>query len=164
MPADFQGTITRLLANLKEGGGETRQDAMRGLWNAYFERLMQVARQSMSDSAKRTTDEADVVGSVFLRLWNKAHDGALPDLNNRGELWGLLARITRHKAIDRTRHAARQKRDGGKTEELDVEQLVSQEPTAETVASMNEEIKHLLTRLGEARPPCADQVIGGLFG
>ncbi len=81
---------------------------MRGLWNAYFERLMQVARQAMSDSAKRTTDEADVVGSVFLRLWNKAHDGALSDLNNRGELWGLLARITRHKAIDRTRHAARQ--------------------------------------------------------
>lgn len=150
MSSDFQGTITRLLANLRDGGTETREEALRGLWHAYFERLMQVARQSMSENAKRAGDEADVVGSVFLRLWSKVQNGAFPDLHNRGELWGLLVRITRHKAIDRTRHAARLKRDGSKTEDLDVELIVSREPTPETVMSMNEEVKCFLEHLGDA--------------
>lgn len=144
MSNDYQVTITRLLAELKGGNKE----AMTGIWNEYFGRLMQVARNVMSNRPKRASNEEDIVVSVFGRLWENVQKGSIPNLNRR-QLWYLLLKMTHDKLADHARYGTRIKRGGGQADESLVDEIVSQEPTPEFIAIMNETWQRLLEGLGD---------------
>jgi RNA polymerase sigma factor (sigma-70 family) len=134
--------VTLWIARLKEG----ERAAVGPLLERYFQRLVRLARARLQGRAGLADDE-DVALSAFNSLCLGAERGRFPRLDDRDDLWRLLAVITVRKAIDlqRRRHAR------AETGDADVEQFLSDEPTPETEAELAEECSALLDRLGDPR-------------
>src|SRR5262249_52428612 len=90
-----------------------RPDAAQKLWQAYFERLVRLARQRVQGRLRRTSDEEDVALSAFNSFCQGIEAGRFPQINDRDDLWRLLVTITLHKVLHLARDQGRQKRGGG---------------------------------------------------
>jgi DNA-directed RNA polymerase specialized sigma24 family protein len=112
MQPPSRGSITHWVEELKDGDTA----AAHRLWERYFNRLMQLARQKLRAArhAGRVEDEEDAALSAFDSLCRGAANGRFPRLNNRDDLWRLLVVITVRKAINQARRHERAKRGGGK--------------------------------------------------
>jgi DNA-directed RNA polymerase specialized sigma24 family protein len=157
MPLPSAGTLTHWIERLKEGDDTAAQH----LWERYFHRLVTLARQKLSGTARAGADEEDVALSVFDSLCRGAKKGRFPKLRDRDSLWHLLVAITAHKATDLKRHEARQKRGGGRahsasvsadtpysrTDEPSIDQIAGREPTPDFAAQVAEEFHRLLAML-----------------
>lgn len=142
MSKDYTVTITRLLAELKSGDKEAKDQAIGKLWEAYFDRLCAVANTKLTDKAKRVNDASDVLVSVFSTLRRRVAAGKwFADIDRDG-FWRLLVTITRFKAIDRNRREMR--RGGADSPEYLTEEIVSHEPTPEDVEVIKELIDGLM--------------------
>src|SRR5262245_42887590 len=101
------GSVSRLIPALGEGDRE----AMRGLWERYFQPLVGVARRRVSSSAWRAAGPEDVALEAFLELCDRLArpDSAhrFPELQNRDQLWKLLVCFTVRTAFDYARKQAR---------------------------------------------------------
>ena len=84
-----------------------------GCGSAYFERLVRLARQRLSNAERRVADEEDVALSAFASFCSAAEAGRFPDLTDRHQLWRLLIKLTAQKAADQVRRQRRVKRGGG---------------------------------------------------
>ena len=115
------GSVTHWLDGLRarEAG------AARKLWEAYFQRLVELARARLRAVPRRAADEEDVALSVFDSFCRGAEQGRFPRLEDRHDLWQLLVMITARKAVDLARHEGRVKRGGGKVQD---EALLRQDP------------------------------------
>lgn len=102
--------VTQWIEGLRAGD----EGAVAGLWNRYFERLVQLARQRLSSTPRRMADEEDVALSVFRCLCAGAEEGRLAEISDRGDLWRVLVTMTLRKVIDQQRHLSGKKRGGGK--------------------------------------------------
>ena len=83
------------------------------LWGRYFQRLVRLAGARLPAHCRRSFDEEDVALSAFQSFCERAGRGQFPQLDDRDDLWRLLATITVRKALDTMRHQTRQKRGGG---------------------------------------------------
>ena len=151
------GSITRLISRLKEGD----QDAGQRIWDAYFLKLVALARSRLGRTARRAADEEDVALSAFDSFCRGAARGRYPNLTDRDNLWHLLVTITARKALQLRRLERRQKRGGGHVRgdsafrletddfagEGEVEQVIGTTPTPEFAAQTVEEYQRLLARL-----------------
>jgi DNA-directed RNA polymerase specialized sigma24 family protein len=146
-----EGSITRLIGHLKDGDRETSQQ----LWEAYFGRLVRLAKVRLRGAARSMADEEDVVVSVFDSFFRRAELGQFPQLQDRDDLWKLLFVLTVRKAINHIHHEGRQSRGGGHIrsladlENLDARELMCIEPSPELAAQMTEECQILLDQLGD---------------
>jgi DNA-directed RNA polymerase specialized sigma24 family protein len=138
-----EDSITRLLGGLKRG----EEVAAQGLWQRYFEKLVRLARRKLNGMPRRMMDEEDVALSVFKSLCVRAKRGDFKQLDDRDDLWRLLATITHLKAAEAARGANRQKRSSRGRRELSIEQMAAAEPLPEMLASMNEQRERLLALL-----------------
>lgn len=165
-----QGTVTRLIQNLKDGESQAAQR----LWELYFRRMVGMAREKLHGMPNRMADEEDVALSAFHSFCQGAEGGRFTQLVDRENLWPLLVSITAHKAVDLIRYHNRQKRGGtghaasdswvvdntetdgspsGRDKErsgsatLEFEEIISQEPTPEFAAQIADEFQSLLARL-----------------
>jgi len=149
-------SVTGWLQGLRAGDDQ----ASEALWRRYFERLVQLARQRLGDSPRRMADEQDVAMSVFKSLCEGVERGEFERLNDREDLWRLIATITARKADQQVRWLMRQKRGGGHvrgdsvflregSEEAGFDGLVGGEPTPEFLAQLSEEHQRLMQLLGE---------------
>ena len=149
-------SISRLFADLKAG----KQDAANELWAIYFDRLVKLARQRLSDVPKRASDEEDVALSVFNSLCVGAERGRFAEHVRRDDLWHLLLHLTKQKTVDYIRHQTRLKRGGGEVRGESVfldaatssaigglDQIVADEPGPEMLAVMEEQHRRLLEML-----------------
>src|SRR5262249_39082933 len=89
--------------------------------------------------------EEDVALSAFNSLCLGAERGRFPDLDDRADLWRLLAVLTIRKAIDVQRRHRPRETSG----DPDLEQFLSAEPPPELVAEMAEDYQRLLGRLDD---------------
>jgi DNA-directed RNA polymerase specialized sigma24 family protein len=143
--------VTRWIAALKQGD----QSAAQGLWEAYFRRLVGLARVRLRDAPRRIADEEDVALSAFDSFCRAAQAGRFPRLDDRTDLWQILVLITVRKAIDLLRHEARPSRGRGKVRSLTdlsrdgLEAIGGDEPTPELAAQLAEEYQRLIEQLGE---------------
>jgi RNA polymerase sigma factor (sigma-70 family) len=137
-----EGSITRWISQLKAGDDA----AVQALWEAYFRRLVDVAERRLVHAPRRAADEEDVALSAFNSFCVQARAGRFPRLADRHNLWPLLVGITAHKCVDLIRHESRQKRRAGGAA-LDVETLLSQEPTPEFALEGADQLEHLLRQL-----------------
>src|SRR5262245_1769616 len=103
-------SVTRLVGMLKDGHGEAAQR----LWEAYFGRLVALARAKLRGIPLRAADEEDVALSAFDSLCRRAEAGRFPRLADRDDLWQLLFVITVRKALDLVRHEGRAARGRGR--------------------------------------------------
>lgn len=145
--------ISRWVRGLADGD----ELAAQRLWEQYFERLVRMARKKLGGANRRMADEEDVALSAFHSLCRGAAAGRFPKLDDRDDLWKLLATITARKAIAQQRRAGRQKRGGGAVRGESVFEpggcsernpgiggVLGNEPTPELAAQMNERCAALL--------------------
>jgi DNA-directed RNA polymerase specialized sigma subunit, sigma24 homolog len=141
MPSD--DAVTVWINQLKEG----ERAAVERLLERYFQRLVQLARSRLRSRPELAGYDEDVALSAFKSLCLGAERGSFPRLNNRNDLWRLLALFTVRKAID----LARRQRARPETGEADVQQFLSEEPSPELAAELVEQSRGLLDRLGDSR-------------
>ncbi|MCA9212296.1 MAG: hypothetical protein KDB27_04460 [Planctomycetales bacterium] len=106
---DSDPTTTNRIEALKAGDSE----AANALWHQYFGRLVDLARKKLGQVPKRVADEEDAALSVFRCVCDGASRGAFEKLDNREDLWQILAAITARKAIDQKRRLGSDKRGSG---------------------------------------------------
>jgi DNA-directed RNA polymerase specialized sigma24 family protein len=153
------GSVTHWLGLLKTGNDEAAQH----LWDRFFARLVELAQAQLRGLPLGPADEEDVALSAFNRFCLAARRGQFPRLEDRDDLWQLLALLAERKARDHRRREARQKRGGGQIrDEAWLERaapsgeanpglaaLAAQEPTPELAAVLAEECRVLLRRLND---------------
>src|SRR5438876_3765059 len=125
------GSVTYWIGQLKSGDPAAAQK----LWEGYFQKMVELARQKLQGLPRRAADEEDVALSAFNSFCQGAGAGRFPQLQDRNNLWPLLVAITANKAVDLLRHERRKKRGGLPADATgpvpDVEELIGQEPTPE---------------------------------
>ncbi len=153
-------SITTWIGQLRAGD----HVAAERLWHEYFQRLIGLARVKLRNQPRRVADEEDLALSAFHSLCLGAERGRFPNLNDRDNLWQLLATITARKALHLVRDSARQKRGGGAVrgesafigsngvskETAGLEQIIGDEPTPEFAAQLAEEYDQLLASLQDS--------------
>ena len=141
-------SVTVWLEEVKQGDDE----AARQLWDRFFPDLVQLARRKLSGVPRRMEDEEDVALSVFSSFCAAAGDGRFPHLNDRHDLWRLLAHITNNKAVDLIRRANRKFGDAhvrplesSRSDAAGGANLVEQdELSAEAAVMVTEELRRLI--------------------
>jgi DNA-directed RNA polymerase specialized sigma24 family protein len=154
MTSEDEGSVTHWIGELKAGDDAAAQR----LWHRYFEELVRLARARLGAASRAVADEEDVALSAFHSLCEGATHGRFAQLEDRDELWRLLATIAGRKALDQTRSQHRQKRGGGRVRDEaaltgpdssagGLDQVAGPMPTPEFAAIMDEECRHLLGTL-----------------
>jgi DNA-directed RNA polymerase specialized sigma24 family protein len=144
-------SVTRWISGLKQGD----QSAARELWDAYFRRLVGLARARLRDAPRRIADEEDVALSAFDSFCRGARAGRFVRLDDRNDLWQILVLITVRKAIDLRNYEGRQSRGVGRVQSLSemtregLEMIGGDQPTAELATQLAEEYQRLMERLGD---------------
>lgn len=144
------GSITRWIGRLK--GGDFA--AARPLWEAYFRRMVGLARQRLRGAPRRAADEEDVALSAFDSFFAAAAAGRFPQLADRRNLWPLLVSITAHKCVDLVRRESRRKRGGAAVpDNVAFDDLIGDEPTPSFVVQLSDEVERLLAQLDRSGDP-----------
>jgi RNA polymerase sigma factor (sigma-70 family) len=152
------GSVTHWIGDLK--AGQDPDAAASRLWHRYFDGLVRLARARLGSSSRAASDEEDVALSAFHSLCEGAAHGRFARLDDRDDLWRLLATITARKALNQAQHQRRQKRGGGRGRDEaallgpdassgGMDQLAGPVPTPEFAAMMVEECRRLLDALGD---------------
>jgi DNA-directed RNA polymerase specialized sigma24 family protein len=135
--------VTVWLNQLKQG----ERAAVAQLMQRYFQRLVQLARARLRTRPGLAGYDEDVALSALKSLCLGAEEGRFPKLDDRHDLWRLLALITVRKALNLQRRQASRDQTG----QADIEGLLSREPAPELAAELAEECRGLLDRLGDSR-------------
>jgi DNA-directed RNA polymerase specialized sigma24 family protein len=92
-----QGSVTRLIIDLRSDEPGVREVAARLVWGRYLQELLLLARSHLSARIRCREDEEDVLQSMYKSFCIRQRRGDF-DLANRDQLWSLLVQITLRKA------------------------------------------------------------------
>jgi RNA polymerase sigma factor (sigma-70 family) len=129
-------------------GDDTAAEA---LFSRYFQRLTMLARSRLSLRLARRTDPEDVVLSVYRSFFVDARAGRFA-LSRSGDLWRLLASITKHKLLRQARYHGADRRSVDLESPLDQAEegayfVRGQEPNPEDAVALADELERVLLRL-----------------
>jgi DNA-directed RNA polymerase specialized sigma24 family protein len=154
------GSVTVLVRRLK--GGDAA--AAGPLWDAYFARLVGLARARMRSAPWAADDGEDAALSAFDSFCTRA--GGLADLNDRDDLWRYLSVITKRKAVALVRRATAGRRHPGPTVPLAPDaggaDPPDPDPTPDLVAEVKESCDRLLGLLDDGLRRIAVWKVEGL--
>jgi DNA-directed RNA polymerase specialized sigma24 family protein len=105
-----QGSVTRLIIDLRSDDPAVRELAARLVWGRYFLELLALARSHLSARIRGREDEQDVLQSMYKSFCLRQQRGDF-DLSSRDELWRLLVQITLRKARNTSNRHLQAKRD-----------------------------------------------------
>ncbi len=170
-------SVTLWIQQLKSGDVQAAQR----LWEAYFQRMVNLARQKLEGAPRAAADEEDVALSAFKSFCIGAREGRFSQLLDSDNLWPLLMAITANKSVDLIREQNRKKRGGTGTDAHQAQrksgsesgqnhnhvssavrpaavaealsELISREPTPEFAAELTDQLQMLLKRLDETGQP-----------
>jgi RNA polymerase sigma factor (sigma-70 family) len=151
-----KGSVSGWIAGLKTGD----QEAANRLWTRFSSRLVELARQRLAGIPKGAADEEDIAQNVFHSLCRGAALNRFEDLQDRDDLWWLLLKLTKDKAVDQIRRESALKRGGGRTQhesslasegatgiEFTLDMLIGDDPTPDFLFMLDEEQQRLLNLL-----------------
>ncbi len=142
MPDDL-GSISRWLLVVKENDDRAEvDDAVRALWERYYGRLVQLARNRLKTSPYGRSEEEDVALSAIQSFCIRAADGRFTRLDDRDDLWRILVTIAIAKVARLFRCPSPPAHDPGL-----LDQIVGKEPSPELAATVAEELRRLLAAL-----------------
>ena len=101
-----EGSVTRLIHDLRLEDPAKRDVAARLIWQRYFHSLLELARSHLDRRVRPRTDEEDIAQSMYKSFCLRQQRGEF-DLAGRDELWRLLVTITLRKVRQRRQHAER---------------------------------------------------------
>ena len=145
-------SVTTWLAALQAGDAAAAEP----LWQGYFGRLVELARQHLAAHVRRAADEEDVALSAFASFCEGAVAGRFPHLTDRHDLWRLLLTITVRHARNLARHETRERRDSRRTvaaadlfdlPAADLDCLAGNAPDPALAAAVADQLRHLLALL-----------------
>jgi DNA-directed RNA polymerase specialized sigma24 family protein len=142
----MDGSVTTWIRALSAGQGDVAQN----LWERYFARMVELARNKLRASVSRAADEEDVALSAFHSFFRAASEQRFPRLANRDDLWQVLVVLTARKAIDQRKYETRKKRADSSTRPLDdaaIESIVGTDPDPAFAAMVADEFRALLEKL-----------------
>jgi RNA polymerase sigma-70 factor (ECF subfamily) len=146
MPDTSQARV--LLERWKDGD----EDAARELFQLYEDRLLNLARQRISQRFGGRLDPEDVVQSVFRTFFKRTRDGKF-HIEKSDDLWKLLARITVHKTFRQIafhqaakRNVNLEKCQGGDPQDH-VLTLLDRGPTPQMANQFVDQVEHFLKQL-----------------
>jgi RNA polymerase sigma factor (sigma-70 family) len=145
-------SISHWLRELEQGDAA----AMQHLWEAFFDRLVQVADEQLKIASTNLVEGEDIAASVFESLWRGALQGRFNRVTNVDELVWLLLAMTKRKCIDQARRSQAQRR-GGKQSPRSLHSdpngqfldIVSQTPDPQYVTTLNDEFERVLEILDD---------------
>jgi RNA polymerase sigma factor (sigma-70 family) len=142
------GWTSLILLERYRAGDDRAADA---LFTRYFERLTSLARSRLAPRLACRTDPEDIVLSVYRSFFVGARAGRFT-LSRGGDLWRLLASITKHKLLREARHQCADRRSVDRELPLDQAEEATflgrqPEPTAEDAAALADELERVLARL-----------------
>jgi DNA-directed RNA polymerase specialized sigma24 family protein len=138
------GSITRMFLALERG--ESR--AAQGLWDQYFHRLVEVARNKLGAAPRGMADAEDAALSALGSFFRRAEQGSYAAMRNRDELWRLLVVITRCKACNQVRHEVAKIRGGGNVAgDAELSHVLGGEVPPDFVPELADELSHLFDLL-----------------
>jgi RNA polymerase sigma factor (sigma-70 family) len=148
------GSVTHWL---KELTSEEASVAERELFDRYFVKLVEVARQKLKAAPRSVEDEEDLALSAIDSFFRRAGGGEFPQLSRRHELWSLLVTIVTRKAVNQLKkdqalkrggaHHKRPLRHEGDSSRCSLPELMANEPDAEALAELREELHRRLDLL-----------------
>jgi DNA-directed RNA polymerase specialized sigma24 family protein len=140
------GSITLLLPGLKVGA----HDAVRAVWERYFQPLVRVAADRMNPARCRAIGPEDLAQDVLLELCTllaaPGADDRFPRLTNRENLWKLLVCFAARAAFDHNTKEARRARilaGGSALGAAGFSALAAQDPAPEFAAAVAELLEQL---------------------
>jgi DNA-directed RNA polymerase specialized sigma24 family protein len=152
--------VTGLIRRLKNGDRE----AAGCLWETYVRRVIGLARKKLRSHPRRAADEDDVAQCVFYSFCWRAEQDGFAELEDRDDLWQILALITTRKVADLVTRETAPKRGGGKvgghsafpgsddsSAGPGIEQMPGRELSPAETAELVEEYRHMLDELGDDR-------------
>jgi len=155
---DSQGSVTRLIEQLRSDDPRLREDAARRVWERYVPALLDLARHHLDRRLLHREDEEDVLQSMYASFCLRQQRGSF-ELTGRDDLWRLLVTVTLRKARNAARRHRREARDyrrergqdGGDSSRSGwaLELMDASEPTPEDAAALNEELERRLRALGD---------------
>ncbi len=143
---DMQGnSVTTWLQILKTGDEQAAQP----LFERYFSRLVELARERLRGMPTAARDEEDVALSAFHTFCEAASHNRFPKLDNRDDLWKLLVTITARAAVNQRRAELAAKR-GGALDRVDMllDEVIGPEPDPQFAAAVADEFRKLMADLG----------------
>ena len=84
-------------------------EAAKELFDAYVCRLVALTRSRLSEKLRQRVDAEDIVQSAFRSFFVRAQAGQYA-IGRGGDLWRLLASITRNKVLKKAEHHRQQRR------------------------------------------------------
>lgn len=150
-----EGTDTRCLREIASGNDE----ALALLWERYFQRVVALARRRLGNLTQRTSDADGVASSALKSFWLGVKEERFAKLDNREDIWQILAIITRRKVSNLRRYEEAAGRDWRKQQSLEPPSSDStvagptvsdsREPDPQILAEAEEQCNHLLDQLPE---------------
>ena len=151
---DPQGSVTKMILDLRNGDPVVRNAAARLIWERYFRDLLTLARKNLDKRLRLRTDEEDVTQSMFKSFCLRQERGEF-DLTGRDELWRLLVTITIRKARNAAKAQRREKRDIAREQTLSggdeagsagwlLEQMEAADPSPLEAVVLNEALERRL--------------------
>jgi DNA-directed RNA polymerase specialized sigma24 family protein len=123
-----QGSVTRLIIDLRSDQPGLRESAARLVWGRYFQELLVLARNHLSARIRCREDEEDVLQSMYKSFCIRQRRGDF-DLANRDQLWNLLVHITLQKARNTANRHHQAKRDVRREETEPTREQVGEDAT-----------------------------------
>lgn len=93
-------SVSDWLPALREGDAR----ATHNIWQRYYRRLRGLARLHLGKHARAVSDDEDVAIQALHSFFRRAQNGSFAQLQNRDDLWRILACLTRRKAANERRH------------------------------------------------------------
>lgn len=143
------GSVTTWIHALSGGNNDVAQN----LWERYFQRMVELARNKLRAGTSRAADEEDVALSAFHSFCQAATERRFPRLANRDDLWQVLVVLTARKALDQRKYDSRKKRSDTSTRPLDdaaLDSIIGTDPDPAFAAMVADEFRALLDRLADA--------------
>jgi RNA polymerase sigma-70 factor (ECF subfamily) len=128
------------------------ESAATELFNRYVSRLLGVAKRRIGERMNSRLDPEDVVQSVFRTFFTRLKNDQF-EIVEEDDLSKLLVRITLHKTLRQIAYHRAARRDPnqetpqGDVSRNDILQVMTKEPTPETVVTFIDQLDHFLARL-----------------
>lgn len=104
-----ENSISQYIERLKQGDHQAADQ----VWNRFVRRLIQFAKHRMNTRHKSVTDEEDVVQQAFCDFFQMVKEDRFTQLEDRNDLWQVLAMLVDRRTTDILRQQRAQKTGEG---------------------------------------------------
>lgn len=149
-------SVSQYIEGLKAGD----ELATQKIWERFLDRLIRLADGKLKTDRK-AMDEEDVVQKAFAQFFRQVQEGRFSRLDDRNDLWQILAMLVDRRAKDQDRQQKTQKAGYGqvrtesvlmtKSDLIGIAGLPEMSPTPELAAELTEVFRLRLAELNDER-------------